>query len=217
MLGAFLQSRKSELSLANPFLLELLLVFVVLKSFSVFFYFSVDARHKEELKSLLEDLRVGVYASKLVSYAQGFALMRSCSDENKWDIDFSSCALMWRGGCIIRSKFLGKIKEAFQRNKNLPNLVLDPFFLNELAACIPGWRRIVSLCAIRGVPAPALSSALAWYDGYRKANGSGNMVQAQRDFFGAHTYERIDEPRGQFFHTNWTGRGGTTSASTYNI
>lgn len=174
-----------------------------------------DSRHSAEISARVEDLRRAVYASKVVSYAQGFALLRAASDENSWNIQFGSCALMWRGGCIIRSKFLGKIKEAFDKNPKLPNLVVDAFFLEQLASCVPGWRRTVAWCAERGVPAPALSSALAWYDGYRRANGSGNMIQAQRDFFGAHTYERIDEPRGQFFHTNWTGRGGTTSASTY--
>lgn len=121
------------------------------------------------------------------------------------------------GGCIIRSKFLGNIKMAFDRNPGLPNLVLDSFFVEKLSECLPGWRRTVALFAERGLPAPALSSALAWYDGYRRASGSASMIQAQRDYFGAHTYERTDAPRGQSFHTNWTGRGGTTSASTYNV
>ena len=176
-----------------------------------------DARHQAEVSARVEDLRRAVYASKIVSYAQGFQLLRAASDESGWNINFGSCALMWRGGCIIRSKFLGKIKEAFDRNPGLPNLVLDNFFIDQLAACVPGWRRTVALFAERGIPAPALSSALAWYDGYRRANGSASMIQAQRDYFGAHTYERIDAPRGKSFHTNWTGRGGTTSASTYNV
>lgn len=176
-----------------------------------------DARHAAEVSSRVEDLRRAVYAAKVISYAQGFSLLRSASDELKWDINYGSCALMWRGGCIIRSKFLGMIKAAFDKNPKLLNLVLDSFFVDQLTACLPGWRRTVALCAERGIPAPALSSALAWYDGYRRANGSGNMIQAQRDYFGAHTYERVDGPRGQFHHTNWTGRGGTTASTAYNV
>lgn len=176
-----------------------------------------NAQHTRQVSARIEDLRMAVYASKIVSYAQGFALLRAASEENKWDINFGSCALMWRGGCIIRSVFLGKIKEAFDKNPNLSNLVIDPYFLDQLAKCLPGWRRTVSLLAERGIPAPALSSALAWYDGYRRAKGSASMIQAQRDYFGAHTFERTDKPRGVFEHCNWTGRGGTTSASTYNV
>jgi 6-phosphogluconate dehydrogenase len=176
-----------------------------------------DARHLAEIASRVEDLRKAVYASKMVSYAQGFALLRAASDESNWNINFGSCALMWRGGCIIRSKFLGKIKEAFDRNPGLPNLVLDPFFLEEITSCIPSWRRTVALLAERGVPAPALSSALAWYDGYRKANGSACMIQAQRDYFGAHQVQLIGDAPGKMTHFNWTGRGGTTASSTYNV
>ncbi len=176
-----------------------------------------DAKHLQEITNRIEDLRRAVYAAKIVSYAQGFQLLRTASDENHWKINFGSCALMWRGGCIIRSKFLGKIKEAFDRNPALSCLVMDAFFVQALSGCVPGWRRTVALFAERGLPAPALSSALAWYDGYRTANGGASMIQAQRDFFGAHTYERVDAERGKTFHTNWTGRGGTTSASSYNV
>jgi len=194
-----------------------------------------DARHQTEVAKRIEDLRVAVYASKIVSYAQGFALLRAASEENGWSINFGSCALLWRGGCIIRSVFLGKIHQAFSKNPQLSNLVLDPYFLSQLKECLPGWRRTVAHFAERGIPAPALSSALAWYDGYRRygilfgllfidslsifarAAGSASMIQAQRDYFGAHTYERTDKPRGVFEHTNWTGRGGTTSASTYTL
>ena len=177
----------------------------------------VDSKEipKDEIAARVEDLRVAVYASKIISYAQGFALLRASSEENEWDINYGSCALMWRGGCIIRSAFLGKIKEAFDRDSSLANLVLDSYFVEQLESSLPGWRRAVSMCTMRGLPTPALSSALAWYDGYRRAKGSANLIQAQRDFFGAHTFERNDR-EGDPVHVNWTGRGGTTSAGTYN-
>lgn len=168
-------------------------------------------------QGLIDDVEKALYASKIVSYAQGFALMRAMGVESKWEINMGGVALMWRGGCIIRSAFLGKIKEAFDKNHNLTNLMLDPYFTAELERCSDGWRRVCAQAATRGIPAPAISSALAYFDGYRRERLPANLLQAQRDYFGAHTYERVDKPRGQFFHTNWTGHGGTTSSTTYNV
>jgi 6-phosphogluconate dehydrogenase len=158
-----------------------------------------------------------LYASKLISYAQGFMLMRRASEENKWNLNFGSIALMWRGGCIIRSKFLGKIKEAYDKNSKLASLLLDPFFSGELTRALPSWRKTVAEGALMGVPLPCFSTALSFFDGYRSEQLPANLLQAQRDYFGAHTYERTDKPRGQFFHTNWTGTGGSVSSSTYNV
>jgi len=169
------------------------------------------------LQAFLEDLRQAVYASKIVSYAQGFILLREAASHYKWNLNYGGIALMWRGGCIIRSKFLGKIKEAFDKNHKLSNLLLDDFFRDKIHAAQDGWRRVVSSAYLNGIYAPAFSTALSYYDGLRTERLSANLIQAQRDFFGAHTYERVDKPRGQFFHTNWTGRGGTTSSSTYNV
>jgi len=166
--------------------------------------------------AVIEDIRKALYASKIVSYAQGYMLMRAASQENNWGLNYGGIALMWRGGCIIRSRFLGKIKEAFDNDPNLPNLMLDGYFRQELAQCQDGWRRVVAAAALNGVPVPAFSTALAFYDSYRCARLPANLLQAQRDYFGAHTYERTDKPRGQFFHTNWTGSGGRVSSSTYN-
>jgi 6-phosphogluconate dehydrogenase len=166
--------------------------------------------------ALIEDIRKALYASKIVSYAQGYMLMRAASQENNWGLNYGGIALMWRGGCIIRSRFLGKIKEAFDNDSNLPNLMLDGYFRQELARCQDGWRRVVAASALNGIPVPAFSTALAFYDSYRCARLPANLLQAQRDYFGAHTYERTDKPRGQFFHTNWTGSGGRVSSSTYN-
>jgi 6-phosphogluconate dehydrogenase len=157
-----------------------------------------------------------LYAAKIASYAQGFMLMRKASEENKWNLNYGSIALMWRGGCIIRSRFLGKIKEAFDKNKDLKNLLLDPYFIKEITLCQMPWREVVSQAALLGIPMPSTGSALAFFDGYRTERLPANLVQAQRDFFGAHTYERVDQPRGKFFHTNWTGTGGNVSSSTYN-
>lgn len=165
----------------------------------------------------IDDLKDALFASKIVSYAQGYALMRAAAAEYKWDLNYGGIALMWRGGCIIRSAFLGKIKEAYDANPSLTNLLLDPFFKDKVEKAQKGWRNIVSTAAINGIPVPAVSSALAYFDGYRCEKLPANLLQAQRDYFGAHTYERIDKPRGEFFHTNWTGRGGTTSSSTYNV
>lgn len=168
-------------------------------------------------KANAEEISHALYASKIISYAQGFMLMRTASVENKWKLNFGSIALMWRGGCIIRSKFLGKIKQAYDKNPNLASLLVDPFFVGEISRSIPSWRKVVSEGALNGVPLPCFSTALSFFDGYRTARLPANLLQAQRDFFGAHTYERVDQPRGQFFHTNWTGKGGDVSSSTYNV
>lgn len=168
-------------------------------------------------KQFVEDLRKALYASKIVSYAQGYVLMRYAAKEYGWNLNNGGIALMWRGGCIIRSVFLGKIKEAFDRNPNLTNLLLDPFFREKIESSQEGWRRVVSSAVNNGIWIPAFSTALNYFDGYRNDRLPANLLQAQRDYFGAHTYERIDKPRGEFFHTNWTGRGGTTASTTYTV
>ncbi|HOC73663.1 MAG TPA: decarboxylating NADP(+)-dependent phosphogluconate dehydrogenase, partial [Candidatus Hydrogenedentes bacterium] len=165
--------------------------------------------------AFVNDLRQALYASKLVSYAQGYQLMRAAAAHYGWNLNYGGIALMWRGGCIIRSVFLGKIKEAFDRNPDLENLLLDPFFADVITKAQASWRRVVSKAVEMGVPIPAIASALNFFDGYRSERLPANLLQAQRDYFGAHTYERVDKPRGEWFHTNWTGRGGNTSASTY--
>jgi 6-phosphogluconate dehydrogenase len=170
-----------------------------------------------EKEALIDDLRKALYASKIVSYAQGYQLMRSASKHYDWGLNYGGIALMWRGGCIIRSVFLGKIKEAFDADPNLVNLLLDPFFAEAVQAAQGAWRRVVTQAVQLGIPVPAMSSALAYFDGYRNDRLPANLLQAQRDYFGAHTYERVDRPRGEFFHTNWTGRGGTTASSTYTV
>jgi len=163
-----------------------------------------------------QDVEHALYASKIISYAQGYDLMAAQAAASGWTLNNGGIALMWRGGCIIRSAFLGKIKEAYTKNPALPNLLMDPYFAGEVARCQAGWRRAVAAGVVNGIPLPAMSSALAYYDGFRTGRLPANLLQAQRDYFGAHTYERTDKPRGQFFHTNWTGRGGTTASSTYN-
>jgi len=168
-------------------------------------------------KDFIEDIRQALLASKLVSYAQGFMLLREAAREYNWDLNYGGIALVWRAGCIIRSAFLDKIKEAFDRNANLTNLMLDPYFCGVIERCQASWRRVVAKAVEAGVAAPAFTTALAFYDGYRSERLPANLLQAQRDYFGAHTYERIDRPRGQFFHTNWTGKGGTVSAGTYTV
>jgi 6-phosphogluconate dehydrogenase len=168
-------------------------------------------------KAFISDLRKALYASKVVSYAQGYLLMREAAREYKWNLNNGGIALMWRGGCIIRSVFLGKIKEAFDKNPDLENLLLDPFFTAIVEDAQASWRRVAAAALENGVPAPAFTSALSYFDGYRNERLPANMLQAQRDYFGAHTYERLDKKRGEFFHTNWTGHGGTTSASTYTV
>ncbi|MDR0495429.1 MAG: decarboxylating NADP(+)-dependent phosphogluconate dehydrogenase [Treponema sp.] len=167
--------------------------------------------------AFIKDLEKALYAAKVVSYAQGYLLMREAAKEYKWNLNYGGIALMWRGGCIIRSVFLGKIKEAFDKKPDLENLLLYPFFTTVIEDAQASWRRIVSAAVQNGIAVPALSSALAYFDGYRSERLPANLLQAQRDYFGAHTYERVDKPRGEFFHTNWTGHGGTTSASTYSV
>jgi len=166
-------------------------------------------------KQMVDDLMQALYASKIVSYAQGYQLMRAAAAEHEWKLNYGGIALMWRGGCIIRSVFLGKIKEAFDHNADLTNLLLDPFFQEAVTNAQQPWRRAVAAAIELGIPMPAMNSALAYYDGYRSARLPANLLQAQRDYFGAHTYERVDRPRKEFHHTNWTGRGGTTAASEY--
>ncbi|MBD3347322.1 MAG: decarboxylating NADP(+)-dependent phosphogluconate dehydrogenase [Chitinivibrionales bacterium] len=166
-------------------------------------------------KSFAEDIRKALLASKIISYAQGYMLMREAAKEYNWNLNYGEIALMWRGGCIIRSAFLGKIKEAFDKNPDLTNLLMDDYFKGVILDCQESWRRVVCKAVEMGVPAPAFTTALAFYDGYRHERLPANLLQAQRDYFGAHTYERIDKPRGEFFHTNWTGTGGDVSASTY--
>ncbi len=167
--------------------------------------------------AFVEDIRQALLASKIVSYAQGFMLLREAAKEYKWKLNYGGIALVWRAGCIIRSAFLGKIKEAFDRNPNLSNLLLDPYFSGVIERCQGSWRKVVSQAVLAGVPVPAFTTALAFSDGYRSERLPANLLQAQRDYFGAHTYERIDQPRGKFFHTNWTGKGGTVSAGTYTV
>ena len=176
-----------------------------------------DATFDADRTAMIDDLEQALYASKIVSYAQGYQLMRAVSDEEDWDLDFGAVALMWRGGCIIRSRFLGNIRDAFEKDPQLSNLLLDEFFNTAVRAAQESWRRVVATATQLGIPMPAISSALAYYDGYRSGRLPANLLQAQRDYFGAHTYERIDKPRGEFFHTNWTGRGGSTASSTYNV
>ena len=174
-------------------------------------------KYEGDKAAFIDDIENALYASKLVSYAQGYALMNAMAKESGWEINNGGVALMWRGGCIIRSAFLGKIKEAFDRDPKLANLLLDPYFTGEVTKAQAGWRRVCAAAASQGIPIPAMTSALSYFDGYRTGRLPANLLQAQRDYFGAHTYERADKRRGEFFHTNWTGRGGTTSSSTYNV
>jgi 6-phosphogluconate dehydrogenase len=175
------------------------------------------AKKDEAKKAFINDIRDALYSSKIVSYAQGYMLMRAAAQEYKWHLNYGGIALMWRGGCIIRSRFLEKIKEAYEKNPKLMNLMLDDYFRGEIKRSQKGWRNVVSAAMKRGIPVPAFSTALSFYDQYRSGVLPANLLQAQRDYFGAHTYERVDKPRGQFFHTNWTGRGGDVSSSTYNV
>lgn len=166
---------------------------------------------------MVESLKKALYAAKIMSYTQGYALMRASATDFGWDLNYGGIALMWRGGCIIRSVFLDKIKKAFEKNPNLQNLLLDSYFEETIQLVIPSLRKIVATAVLHGIPVPALSSALSYFDGYTTESLPANLLQAQRDYFGAHTYERTDRPRGEFFHTNWTGRGGKTSSTTYNV
>ncbi|MGD1822914.1 MAG: decarboxylating NADP(+)-dependent phosphogluconate dehydrogenase [Pleomorphochaeta sp.] len=180
--------------------------------------FSVDLpKTKINKDEVLNYLEQALYISKIISYSQGFDLLKKASDDNSWGLDLGEIALIWRGGCIIRSQFLDKIKEAYTDNPNLLNLILDPYFSKIIMQNQAALRKIVSLAIESGIPTPALSSALSWFDGYRCNKLPSNLLQAQRDYFGAHTYERIDKERGQYYHTNWTGKGGSTSSSTYSI
>jgi len=166
-------------------------------------------------KAFVDDLQEALYASKIMSYTQGYMLFRAAAKEYKWNLNYGGIALMWRGGCIIRSVFLGKIKEAFDKNPNLSNLLLDLYFQAQVASAQAAWRRVVAKAVQKGIPVPAMSSALAFYDGYRRESLPANLLQAQRDYFGAHTYQRVDKPRGEYFHTNWTGRGGDVTSTVW--
>jgi len=170
-----------------------------------------------DVQQFLNDIRDSIYAAKMVSYAQGYVLMSAAAKEYGWNLNFGGIALMWRGGCIIRSKFLGKIKEAFDLNPDLSNLLLDDFFRDKIHHAQAGWRRVASEAVLNGIPIPAITCALSYFDGVRTETLPANLLQGQRDYFGAHTYKRIDKPHNVDFHTNWTGRGGTTSSSTYNL
>ncbi len=176
-----------------------------------------DSKISADRTQVVNDLRQGLYASKIVSYAQGYMLLRAAADESKWNLNYGGIALMWRGGCIIRSAFLADIKKAFEKNPNLSNLLLDPFFTDAINGAQASWRKVLSAAIEKGIPMPAFSTALAFFDGFRSERLPANLLQAQRDYFGAHTYERVDKKRGEFFHTNWTGRGGTTASSTYTV
>ncbi len=176
-----------------------------------------EAKFEGDKAEFIEAIRQALYASKIISYAQGYTLMKEAAKEYNWDLKYGDIALMWRGGCIIRSVFLGDIKKAFDDDNDLPNLLLSPFFKKQIEASQMGWRKVCSLAIEKGIPVPAFTAALSYYDGYRSASLPANLLQAQRDYFGAHTYERLDKPRGEFFHTNWTGRGGDTASSTYDV
>ena len=167
--------------------------------------------------AMIDAIRDALYAAKIISYAQGFRLMREASDEYNLSLNYGEIALMWRGGCIIRSQFLNDIKQAYNDNPFLENLLLADFFVDAMKQADEGWRKAVILGIELGIPTPAFSSALAYYDGYRTERLPANLLQAQRDYFGAHTYERTDKPRGEFFHTDWTGHGGKTASSTYTV
>jgi 6-phosphogluconate dehydrogenase len=177
----------------------------------------IDAGEGSGRRAFVDAVRDALYASKIISYAQGYMLMRAAAKANGWNLNYGGIALMWRGGCIIRSRFLGKIKEAFDLNPDLTNLLLDPYFKGEIDRAQAGWRKVIAAAVTSGVPVPAFSTALSFYDSYRMDRLPANLLQAQRDYFGAHTYERTDRPRGEFHHTNWTGRGGDTSSSTYDV
>ena len=165
----------------------------------------------------IDAIRHALYASKIISYTQGYMLMRAAAKQYGWNLNYGGIALMWRGGCIIRSAFLGDIKNAFDKKPKLENLLLDPFFKKAIKGCTRGWRKVVSTAVKKGIPVPAFSTALAFFDGLRSERLPANLLQAQRDYFGAHTYERVDKPRGEFFHTNWTGTGGRVASSTYTV
>ncbi len=174
-------------------------------------------RYTGDRAAFIADLSAALFASKIVSYTQGYMLMRSASEEFGWKLAYGNIALMWRGGCIIRAAYLDDIKAAFDTDPGLTNLLLAPFFREQMQQAEAGWRRVMAAAVTLGIPVPAMSSALAFYDGYRRGRLPANLLQAQRDYFGAHTYERVDKPRGEFFHTNWTGQGGDVTSTTYNV
>ena len=176
-----------------------------------------DVAKNEDVDDCIKALHDALYASKIISYAQGFMLMREAAEEQGWDLNYGEIALMWRGGCIIRSTFLGNIRDAFDKNPQLENLALDTFFTDALRMAETGWRKAVLLAVSHAIPAPAFTSALSYFDGYRSERLPANLLQAQRDYFGAHTYERTDKPRGEFFHTDWTGHGGNVASTTYEV
>jgi 6-phosphogluconate dehydrogenase len=175
----------------------------------------VVSEYKGERQQLINDLRQALYASKIISYAQGYQLLRAAAKAYQWNLNYGGIAMVWRGGCIIRSAFLGDIKKAFDRDAGLVNLLLDPFFRDAVSTRQAGWRRAIVAAVQGGIPVPCMSAALSYFDGYRADRLPANLLQAQRDFFGAHTYERLDQPRGQFFHTDWTGHGGATTSRSY--
>ena len=168
-------------------------------------------------EDFIKDISKALYAAKIISYAQGYSLMKSAAKTYNWNLNYGGIALTWRGGCIIRSRFLGKINEAYTNNPELENLMLDEYFKEELEKAEASFRKVIAAAVLNGIPVPALSSALAYFDGYKSANLPANLLQAQRDYFGAHTYERVDTPKGEFHHTNWTGRGGKTHSTNYNV
>ena len=172
---------------------------------------------KGDKDQFVKDLENAIYGAKIISYAQGYDLMMEAAKEYNWNLNYGGIALMWRGGCIIRSRFLEDIKKAFDNNPEFENLLLDPFFTDAVQSTEESWRRVCSTALMNGIPVPAISSALAYYDGFRSERLPANLLQAQRDYFGAHQYERLDSPRGEFFHTDWTGRGGSTASSTYDV
>ena len=171
----------------------------------------------DDKQKMINQLRDALYAAKVISYAQGYQMMHAAAKEYGWELSYGNIALMWRGGCIIRSRFLGNIKDAFDKNPELANLLLDPYFAEKIQVCQHGLRQVVATATLNGIPTPCLSAAINYYDGYRSERLPANLLQAQRDYFGAHTYERVDKPRGEFFHTNWTGRGGDTASTTYDV
>jgi len=175
------------------------------------------AAFKGDKQQFIDDLEQALLGAKIISYAQGYNLMMEAAGEHGWNLNYGGIALMWRGGCIIRSVFLADIKQAFDNNPELPNLLLDSFFKEKVEQAQAGWRRVCATALENGIPVPALTTALTYFDGFRTERLPANLLQAQRDYFGAHTYERIDKPRGEFFHTNWTGHGGDTASSTYNV
>lgn len=173
--------------------------------------------YQKDKAAFIEAIRKALYASKIISYAQGYTLMKAAADTYHWNLNYGGIALMWRGGCIIRSVFLGKIKEAFDQQPDLANLLLDPYFKTAIEGLVEDWRDVVATAIMNGIPVPSMAAALTYFDGYKSANLPANLLQAQRDYFGAHTYERLDRPQGEFFHTNWTGRGGDIASTTYDV